>query len=292
MVALVDGLMELRHSVVFREGEFTADLRYVGFDKLYAYGSGGGGAGQHLQDGSGGAGGGGGGYSEVNDLVLVQGRKYYVFVGVGGTAGTAATVSAFPYTFVRGTSGGNGGNSYFGSNEDGVLLRAIGASGGTSADTPVAGVGGDTVAAVGDVKKYGGNGSLGGNTAGGQPAGGGGGSAGFPTVDGINGGNPLGGATEGESAGGTAGWRTSAEDIWLIAIAGNFPGGGGGGGAPVVRPGDVAGPDSALTSSCGAAGAHGTVAGIAIALVPSQPQPLLEEEAAIEGPLASLFALM
>lgn len=120
---------------------------------------GGGGAGGGVTLPGGGAGGGGGAYARLNNYPVIGGTTYNYTVGAG---------AALPAAGVAGTAGLD---SFF---VNATTLLAKGGGAGGLNTTGLAGIGGDAVASIGDVKYAGGNGAVGTATYGG----GSGGSAG------------------------------------------------------------------------------------------------------------------
>lgn len=226
----------------------TVNLTTVGFGiwqvpygvtsiTVECYGAGGGGGGPGgWTDAA--PGGGGGGYGKSTISGLSCGQLYYYSVGSGGIK-----------------NGGNGGDSWFGSNQNGSSPIAKGAGGGggggnctTFGTCGTVGSGG--IANVGNVTtKNGGNGGKAG-----RDGGGGGGGAGGATGNGspgYNGGNSNGGSG-GASGGGAAGSGGAGGDhACCNGGNGNIYGGGGGG------PGD--GKDLGATTYDGGVGAQGII---------------------------------
>lgn len=140
------------------------------------------------------AGRGGGGGAYASSSLTLGLSSYIVTVGLGGN------------------SGGNGGDSFFGSN----LVLASGAIG---ID------GGSATSSIGAVKWNGGSGG----TSSGNSGGGGGGSA-FTNAVGFNGASPTGGNTGGIGGSGSGKGGDGGGGNDALGLAGTAPGGGGGGG--------------------------------------------------------------
>lgn len=163
---------------------------------IESWGAGGAGGGVDIEGSAqGGSGGGGGAYSKVSNYTVVPGNSYSITVGVGGLG-------------IIG-DGGDGGNSFFGSN----ICVAKGGKGGLANNSYGGGVGGSGTYS-------GGNGS---NSNSGLP--GGGGSGAGSGSKGNNGFGASGGsAVIDGGAGGDGGNKNPSE-----GGDGSYPGGGGGG---------------------------------------------------------------
>jgi hypothetical protein len=198
-------------------GTFTVPAGVTSI-QIEAWGGGGGGTSAPNRKGFvGGGGGGGGAYAKRNVVTVVPGTTYTITApGAGGTPNNAGEASTLTI--------------------NGVTITAAGGSVGSAASlTPTGGLGGTTIASLGDLIYPGGTGGvgLGNGTSSGSGSGGGGASAAGSTGTGNNGADAsgpntpgTGGATKASfgGAGGCGGDNTSGTS------ANTIYGGGGGGG--------------------------------------------------------------
>jgi hypothetical protein len=198
-------------------GTFTVPAGVTSI-QIEAWGGGAGGKSATNDKGFVGGGGGGGAYAKRNAVTVVPGTTYTITApGAGGTPNNAGAASTLTIS--------------------GVTITAAGGSvGSASSLTPTGGLGGTTIASLGDLVYAGGNGGsgFGNGTSSGSGSGGGGASAAGSSGTGNNGANASGPNTPGAGgttkssfggAGGSGGNNTSGTSANTI-----YGGGGGGGG--------------------------------------------------------------